>query len=89
MASWLLRESGSQLPGSTEHFECGVHRAVTLIARAPYVALNGNTFMASRSESTTDVAQYIRPPAPQGVAGVTASRRHGEHVQTIHEPVQV
>ncbi|WP_236695746.1 hypothetical protein, partial [Pseudomonas syringae group genomosp. 3] len=29
MASWLLRESGSQLPGSAKHFECGVYGALT------------------------------------------------------------
>ncbi|NVL45807.1 hypothetical protein F2S75_04595, partial [Pseudomonas syringae pv. actinidiae] len=29
MASWLLRESGAQHPGSVKRFECGVYGAVT------------------------------------------------------------
>ncbi|WP_224791012.1 hypothetical protein, partial [Pseudomonas fluorescens] len=30
MASWLLRESGAQHPGSAKRFECGVYGALTL-----------------------------------------------------------
>ncbi|MFL6875910.1 single-stranded DNA-binding protein [Pseudomonas marginalis] len=29
MASWLLRESGAQHPGSVKRFECGVYGALT------------------------------------------------------------
>uniref|UniRef100_UPI0030DC4532 IS66 family transposase n=1 Tax=Pseudomonas sp. RA_5y_Pfl1_P24 TaxID=3088706 RepID=UPI0030DC4532 len=30
MASWLLRESGAQHPGSDQRFECGVYGALTI-----------------------------------------------------------
>jgi len=33
MASWLLRESGAQHPGSAKRFECGVCGVLTMFQR--------------------------------------------------------